>query len=76
MALSTTKAEYITATESTKEMLWMKRFLLEFGLSQEEYIVLCDSQNALNLSKNATYHSRTKHIDVRYHWLCDVVENQ
>ena len=52
----------------------MKRFLLELGLSQEEYIVWCDSQSALDLSKNATYHVRTKHIDLRFHWLQDVVE--
>ena len=76
VALFTIEAEYIVVTEASKEMLWMKRFLLELGLSQEEYIVWCDSQSALDLSKNATYHARTKHINVRYHWLCDVVEKQ
>ena len=74
VALSTTTAEYIAAIEAAKEMLWMKRFFLELGLSQEEYIVWCDSQSTLDLSKNTTYHARTKHIDVRFHWLQDVVE--
>ena len=69
VALSTTEAEYIAATEASKEMLWMKRFLLELGLSQLAYVVFCDSQSAMDLSKNSMYHSRTKHIDVRYHWL-------
>jgi len=50
-------------------MLWMKRFLLELGVRQDEYVVFCDSQSAMDLSKNATYHSRTKHIDVRYRGL-------
>lgn len=69
VALSTTEAEYIAATEAAKEMLWMKRFLQDLGLKQNVFVLNCDSQSALDLSKNATYHSQTKHIDVRYHWL-------
>jgi hypothetical protein len=61
---------------SCKEMLWMKRFLLELGVKQDEYVVFCDSQSAIDLSKNATYHSQTKHIDVRYHWLCEVIDKK
>jgi hypothetical protein len=76
VALSTTEAEYIAATEAAKEMLWMKRFLLELGVKQDEYVVFCDSQSAIDLSKNATYHSRTKHIDVRYHWLREVIDKK
>ncbi|CAA0842056.1 Unknown protein [Striga hermonthica] len=45
-------------------------------MKQERYDIHCDSQSALDLSKNAMYHSRTKHIDVRYHWLSQVVEEQ
>ena len=67
--LSTTEAEYIAATEVGKEMIWMKRFLQDLGLKQDEYVIHCASQSALDLSTNSTYHSRTKHIDVRYHWL-------
>ncbi len=37
--------------------------------------MFCDSQSALDFSKNSMYHARTKHIDVRYHWLRDVVED-
>ena len=57
-------------------MLWMKRFLQDLGLKQDGYVVHCDSQNALDLSKNSMYHSRTKHIDVRYHWLKLIVDQQ
>ena len=73
VALSTTEAEYIAATEAAKEMLWMKRFVQELGLMQDEYVVFCDSQSVMDLSKNTSYHSRTKHIDVRYHWLRDII---
>ncbi|GAB2289888.1 hypothetical protein Dimus_038073 [Dionaea muscipula] len=76
VALSTTEAEYIAAVEAGKEMLWVKRFLQELGISQTDYRVHCDSQSALDLSKNAMYHSRTKHIDVRYHWIREVMEQQ
>ncbi|GKV35980.1 hypothetical protein SLEP1_g44167 [Rubroshorea leprosula] len=76
VALSTTEAEYIAATEVGKEMLWMKRFLQELGLKQKEYVVFCDSQSAIDLSKNTMYHARTKHIDLRYHWLRLVTENK
>ena len=52
----------------------MKKFLQELGLQQERYLLYCDSQSAIHLSKNLTFHSRSKHIDVRYHWIHDVLE--
>ena len=67
MALSTLEVECTATTETTKEILWLKRFLLEFDLSQKEYIVWCNSQSALNFSKNPIYHAPTKHIDMRFH---------
>jgi hypothetical protein len=76
VALYTTEAEYIAATEAGKEMVWLKRFLLELGLNQLNYVIFCDSQSAMDLSKNSMYHSRTKHIDVRYHWLRLAIEEQ
>ncbi|RDX84971.1 hypothetical protein CR513_33902, partial [Mucuna pruriens] len=76
VALSTTEAEYIALTESGKEALWLKGFLQELGLKQEKYGIHCDSQSAIDLSKNVTYHYRTKHIDVRYHWLRDAIEEK
>ena len=76
VVLSTTEAEYITANEAGKEMLWLKWFLQELGLKQDGYVVNCDSQNAIDLSKNSMYHSRSKHTEVRYHWLRLVIEQQ
>ena len=52
----------------------MKKFLQELGLKQEGYTIYCDSKSIIHLSKNSTYHSRSKHIDVRYHWIRDVLE--
>ena len=73
---STTEVEYIATTEAGKEMLWMKRFLQELGLKQRDYIVHCDSQSAIDLSKNTMYHARMKHIYVRYHWIKKAIEEQ
>jgi phosphoribosylaminoimidazole carboxylase (NCAIR synthetase) len=58
VALSTTKAEYIAITEAAKELLWMKKFLQELGLQQVRYVLYCDSQSAIHLSKNSTFHSK------------------
>ena len=74
VALSTTEAEYIAANEAGKEMLSLKQFLQELGLKQDGYVVNCDSQNTIDLSKNSVYHSRSKHIEVRYNWLRLVIE--
>ena len=52
----------------------MKKFLQELGLQQERYLLYCDSQSAIHFSKNPTFHSRSKHIDVRYHWIGDELE--
>ena len=52
----------------------MKRFLQELGLQQEMYLLYCDSQRVIHFSKNPTFHSRSKHIDVRYHWIRDALE--
>ena len=67
VALLTTEVEYIVITVANKELLWMKKFLQELGLQQERYLLYCDSQSAIHLSKNPTFHSRSKHIDVIYH---------
>ena len=76
IALSTTEAEYVATNELCKEMLWMKKFLQELGLKKEEYVVHCDSQSAIHLSKNSCFHSKAKHIDVRYLWIKNVLEEK
>ncbi|KAJ0865779.1 putative RNA-directed DNA polymerase [Helianthus annuus] len=76
VALSTTEAEYVAATEACKELLWLKRFMQELGFMQQRYVVLCDNQSAIHLAKNSMFHKRTKHIDVKYHWIRDALEDK
>ena len=67
VALSTTEAKFIAITDACKELLWLKKFLQELGFRQDNYSLLVDSQSAIHLGQNPTFHSRSKHIDVRYH---------
>ena len=76
VALSTIEAEFIAIIEACKELLWLKKFLQELGLKQERYVLHCDSQSAIQLSKNSSFHSRSKHIDVRYYWVRDVLNDK
>lgn len=76
VALSTTEAEYIAITDAGKEVLWMKKFLKELGIKQEKFVLYSDNQSAIHLSKNPSFHARSKHIDVRYHWIRDVLESK
>ena len=45
----------------------------ELWFKQQRYVVYCDNQSAIHLSKNSTFHARSKHIDVRYHWMRDAL---
>ena len=54
----------------------MKNMLQELGIDQDRYVLKCDNQSAIYLAKNSTFHSHTKHIDIRYHWIRDVLEEK
>jgi hypothetical protein len=76
VALLTTEVEYIAATHASKEAVWLQRLCSSIGLVQEAIRIDCDSQSAIFLAKNPTYHSKTNHIDVKYHFVRDMVENK
>jgi hypothetical protein len=54
----------------------MKKFLHELGVRQERYVLFCDSQSAIHLSKNLLFHSQSKHIELIYHWIRDVLDSK
>ncbi|KAE8686610.1 Detected protein of unknown function [Hibiscus syriacus] len=74
VALSTIEAEYMAVTEAVKEAIWLHGFLGELGMEQKHIKVHCDSQSAIHLAKNQVYHARTKHIDVRCHFVREILE--
>ena len=74
MALSTAKAEYIATPSCCAQLLWIKQQLKDFGIETGCTPILCDNTSAMNMAKNPVQHKRTKHIDVRHHFLRDNVE--
>jgi hypothetical protein len=76
VTLSTAEAEYVAATYAAKEALWLRRFIGEVFRPLKNPIPLySDSQSAIALTKDGSYHARTKHIDIRYHFIRFVVQN-
>nr|CAN66523.1 hypothetical protein VITISV_014781 [Vitis vinifera] len=71
VALSMVEAEYIAAGLCCAQILWMKQTLNDFNLSFEHVPIKCDNTSAINISKNPVQHSRTKHIEIRHHFLRD-----
>lgn len=74
VALSSTEAEYIALSESVKEAVWVRGSVSAMYEAKFELRIFCDSQSAHSLSKNPTYHDRTKHIEVRYHYIREVTK--
>ncbi|WVZ97856.1 LOW QUALITY PROTEIN: hypothetical protein U9M48_043365, partial [Paspalum notatum var. saurae] len=74
VALSTTEVEYVAAASCCSHLLWMKATLSDFSLRFGKIPLLVDSTSAISVAKNPVLHSRTKHIDVRFHFLRDHYE--
>lgn len=73
VALSTTEAEYTAASEAVKEALWLKGLISELGISQKVVDIHCDSSSAIYLSRNPAHHEKTKHIDIKLHFIRNVI---
>lgn len=69
VALSTTESEYMAATVAVKELIWLKRLIESLVELKEKPELNMDNQSAIRLVKNPEFHKRTKHIDVRYHFI-------
>ncbi|GBM87146.1 Retrovirus-related Pol polyprotein from transposon TNT 1-94 [Araneus ventricosus] len=79
ISLSTMEAEYVSLTDASKELLWIQRILeeckkvLDQSLFTFKYAVYCDNQAAINFSNSCIENMRTKHIDIKYHFLRDLI---
>nr|GFA13672.1 retrovirus-related Pol polyprotein from transposon TNT 1-94 [Tanacetum cinerariifolium] len=73
-ALSTAEAEYVSLSACCAQVLWMRTQLTDYGFHFNKILIYCDSKSAIAISCNPVQHSRTKHIDVRYHFIKDHVE--
>jgi hypothetical protein len=76
VTLSTTEAEYVAATHAAKEGVWLRRLIGElYRPLMQPTTLFSDSQSAIALTKDGHYHARTKHIDIRYHFIRYVIES-
>jgi hypothetical protein len=71
VAQSTAEAEYVAARQCCAQLLWMRQTLWDFGYNLSKVPLLCDNESAIYMADNPIEHSRTKHIDIRYHFLRD-----
>ena len=76
VSLSTVEAEYIAVGSCCAQLLWMRKLLHDYGISQDTMCVFCDNTSAINLSKNPVQHSKSKHIEIQYHFIRDLVKDK
>ncbi|KAK6151880.1 hypothetical protein DH2020_014515 [Rehmannia glutinosa] len=76
IATSTTEAEYIAAGNCRTQVLLMRQQLRDYDIKEKEIPIMCHNTSTIAISHNKVFHSRTKHIDVRYHFIRDHVEKK
>nr|GEW16106.1 retrotransposon protein, putative, unclassified [Tanacetum cinerariifolium] len=74
-AISSMEAEYIVLSGCCAQILWMQSQLSDYGLGFNKILMYCDNKSAIALCCNNVQHSRSKHIDIRYHFIKEQVEN-
>ncbi|GJU38429.1 retrovirus-related pol polyprotein from transposon TNT 1-94 [Tanacetum coccineum] len=75
VVISSTEAEYIAMSGCCAQILWMRSQLTDYGLGFNKIPMYCDNKSAIALSCNNVQHSRSKHIDIRFHFIKEHVEN-
>lgn len=74
VALSTAEAEYIALSKAAQESVWLRRILMDMGEKQSNAIIIHeDNQSAIAMTKNPQFHGRAKHIDMKYHYVRELV---
>jgi hypothetical protein len=75
IALSTTEADYIVACFASCEAIWLRKLLTGlFDLEMEATVILCDNQSCIKMTENPVFHDKSKHIEIRYHYIHDMVQ--
>lgn len=75
IAQSTAEAEYIAASNASREAVWLRKLISGlFGEKLESTIIHCDNQSCIKLTENPVFHDRSKHIDLKYHYIRDMVQ--
>ncbi|GJZ64329.1 retrovirus-related pol polyprotein from transposon TNT 1-94 [Tanacetum coccineum] len=69
VAMSSAKAEYVAAARCCAQVLWIKSQLADYDILYDKVPIFCDNTSVIGISNNLVLHSRTKHIDIRYHFI-------
>jgi hypothetical protein len=75
ISLSTIEEEYIVACSSNCDAISLRNLLTSlFDLEMEAITILCDNQSCIKITENPVFHDRSNHIDIHYHYICDMVQ--
>lgn len=76
MTLSSTEAEYVTTTTTACQTMWMRRIMTELLHKQQEPThIFCDNKSTIAMSCNHVFHKKTKHIDTKYRFIRELINN-
>ncbi|GKE47583.1 hypothetical protein Tco_1478841, partial [Tanacetum coccineum] len=76
VATSTTKAEYVTAANCYRQVLWIQNQMLDYGFNFMNTKIYIDNESTICIVKNPVFHSKTKHIEIMHHFIRDAYENK
>ena len=76
VSTSTTEVGYIVAGSCCAQILWMKNQLMDYDVKYKRTPIFCDKTSAIAITHNPVIHSRTKHIDIRYHFIRDHIDKR
>ena len=75
MALSTIEAKYVATCSTSCEPLWLRKLLSDlFDLQLDATCIYCENQSCVKLSENPMFHDKSKHIEIKYHYIRDMVQ--
>ncbi|XP_074348951.1 secreted RxLR effector protein 161-like [Apium graveolens] len=76
VARSSCEAEFMAATAASCQAIWLKKLLMQItGIGIQPVTLFIDNKSAIDLAKNPVFHGRSKHIDVRFHFIRECIEN-
>ena len=75
VALSTAQEEYVATCSASCEVVWLRKLLSDlFDLQLDSTCIYCDNQSCVKLSENPVFHDKSKHIEIKYHYIMDMVQ--
>jgi hypothetical protein len=74
--LSATEAEYIALSVVVREVVWLRKLMTDLFYHEMDPIIICDNQSCVNLFENPLFHDRSKHVEIKYHYIRDMMQRK